>query len=133
MAKDRKLYRLRPDAEEQSPRIQIPQELAESIAETAREGYQSEGRGLVIVAVDVEQEQSISMTDQLSINEFYIPVARMRQVRSAIPYLSDDEYEEIIGLVKAYNPIVHFVVLLSMGNSIICYRGEHPIHFVQTA
>lgn len=117
--------------------VQIPGELADNIAETAREGYQSEGRGLVITAVDAEPdselEQDIEEVSQVSVNEFYIPVEKLRDIRQAIPFLSDDEYEEVIQMVNAYNPFTNFVVLLSMGNNVVWYEGEHHIHFALTA
>lgn len=120
-----------------SSMLQIPGELADNIAETAREGYQSEGRGLVITAVDVEQgdedEEYIEDASRVSVNEFYIPVEKLRHIRQAIPFLSDNEYEEVIQMVKAYNPITHFVVLLSMGDNVVWYKGEHHIHFALTA
>lgn len=131
MAKDRKRYRFRPREEEGAPRIQIPPELAESIAAKAREGYQYEGRGVVVVSIG--ENVPVHWRTSLNISGSYIPMTRIRQVRAAIPSLSDDEYEEIVGLVNAYNPLIHFVVLLSLGNNVICYRGEHPVQFVQTA
>lgn len=116
-----------------TPKFHIPEELSDSIADTAREGYQSEGRGLVIAAVDVEERRASTGTARVNVNEFYIPADKLRQVRSAIPHLSDDEYEEVIQMVETYNPIIDFVVLLSVGNDVIWYKGDHPVSFVPTA
>jgi hypothetical protein len=70
----------------------------------------------------------------VEVNQFYIPTRRLRYVRPAIPYLSDEEYEEVIQMVEdVYNPITQFVVLLSMGDNLFWYIGEHDIQFVSTA
>ncbi|NJN65685.1 MAG: hypothetical protein HC884_02710 [Chloroflexaceae bacterium] len=111
----------------------IPDELSESIADTAREGYQSEGRGLVIAAVEVEKSEDPPGIPRMNVNEFYIPVDKLRHVRTAIPHLSDDAYDQVVQLVKTYNPIIDFVVLLSVGDSIFWYKGDHPVSFVPTA
>jgi hypothetical protein len=138
MSKDRKKtslpHKIRTQGDEEAMRIQIPNELAEDIADTARTGYQREGRGLTIVAVSPSEDDISDDIMHVEVNQFYIPTRRLRYVRPAIPYLSDEEYEEVIQMVEdVYNPITQFVVLLSMGDNLFWYIGEHDIQFVSTA